>query len=418
MKAGGFGLGKGGPAALDRRRHLAGYGLIALSVWVAWEVVKVPVVERAAPSIALRLAPGSPEALRRGAEAEMGARDVEGAATLADASLARAPFNARALRVRGLAMAQAGQTERAAELLTLAGNWSLRDDPAHAWLTEYGLKRGNFALAFAHADTLVRRRDDIQPQVFKLFVDAIIAEPRALPAVVNLLNAGPPWRVPFIRYLAERDDADAVLLGIALALNRGSGKLSDYESGLIYRSWAGEKRWDAMRMLRVSAVSRGPSLVNNGDFGRPAEDDLLPLAWNFGTAPGLAVEIMESDIPNNPALYVQYDGFGNSGPAEQLLLLNPGRYQLSGKFSFEEGPESNPNLAWTVRCEDTGTLLAEVRPAPDLQKATAARELFRVSLTVPDRNCRAQWLKLETRPRDRRTNTVVWFDDIAVEAIR
>lgn len=412
------GKSKISPVAFDRRRSLIGYGFIALSVWIGWEIVKVPVVERAAPSIALRLAPGSPEVLRRGAEAELAAKDVEGAAALADASLIKAPFNARALRVRGLAMAQTGKTERAAELLILAGNWSLRDDPAHAWLIEYSLRRGNFGAAFAHADTLVRRRDDLHPQVFDLFTAAVLADPRALPALAKLLDSDPPWRTPFIGHLIERTDADLVLLGVALALNRGPKPLSDYESGRIYRSWTSEKRWDAVRMLRASSRPTSAVLVSNGDFSRPSGDELLPLAWKFETAPGLAVEIVEADSSNNPALYVQYDGFGNSGVAEQMLLLKPGAHRLSGKFSYEDGPDGDPTLAWTVRCEDTGQLLGKVRPAPDPRNATAERELFQASLTVPAHNCRAQWLRLETRPRDRRTNTVVWFDDIAVEAIQ
>ena len=97
-----------GPAAGDRpaarkgrRGELLGYGLIAASVWLAWEVVKAPVALRAPPALAVRVAPTSPEVLRRAAERELLAERNDNAISLSQESLARAPFNARALRVRG-----------------------------------------------------------------------------------------------------------------------------------------------------------------------------------------------------------------------------------------------------------------------------------------------------------------------------
>ena len=128
------------PASTRGVTQHIGYGLLALSVWLAWEVLKAPVAARAPPSIGVRIAATSPEVLRRAAEAEFTAGRPGNAEALAEESLVRAPFNARALRVRGLAAAEAGETEQADQLLTLAGNWSLRDDPAHAWLVEYRLR--------------------------------------------------------------------------------------------------------------------------------------------------------------------------------------------------------------------------------------------------------------------------------------
>src|SRR5690606_6261812 len=106
----------------------------------------------------------------------------------ARARLRQSPFDVRALRVAGLVAARNGQDELANEVVTLAGNWSLRDDPAHAWLIEYRLRRGDDGSAFAHADTLVRRREDVRTQVFDLFTTAANSDPRSLPVLIDLLS--------------------------------------------------------------------------------------------------------------------------------------------------------------------------------------------------------------------------------------
>ena len=58
------------------------------------------------------------------------------------------------------------------------------------WLIERRLRQGNYVSAFAHADTLVRRRQDIQPEVFSLFTLAGVQDPqRSLPVTADLLAA-------------------------------------------------------------------------------------------------------------------------------------------------------------------------------------------------------------------------------------
>ena len=139
------------------------YGLIAVAVVLAWQIILQPLSQRAPVETAIRLAPGSPLVLRRAAESELAAGRVDNAAALSREALSRSPFDVRALRVFGLTEARAGREDEADDILTLAGNWSLRDDPAHAWLVERRLRSGDYVSAFAHADTLVRRRQDLQP---------------------------------------------------------------------------------------------------------------------------------------------------------------------------------------------------------------------------------------------------------------
>lgn len=396
-----------------RWRDAVGYGLITASMWLAWEIGKVPFVERAPAPFALRLAPGSPEAQRRASEAALIAGDIELASALAGRSLAQAPFNARALRVRGLAEARSNNLELADQLLTLAGNWSLRDDPAHSWLVEHRLRRGNYSSSFAHADTLARRRGDLHPQLFNLFTTAALADPRALRALQRTLATESPWRLPYLDYLTTRSDADALILALGLALNRSAHPLSDYESGQIYRSWVAEGRFNAVRALAASRKGAAAAAVANGDFSTPLSPDLLPLGWKLGFGPGMMAQIVSGDEPDQQALNVHYSGYASVNLAEQLILLEPGRYRLSAGQLLDASAEST-HLAWTIRCADSGRILLDQAlpggPAGGLVTFSGRFE-------APAEGCSAQWLRLETRAGDRRYTTGATITNVLISRI-
>lgn len=388
-----------------------GYAVIAASVWLGWEALKIPFAERAPPGVALRLAPGSPEALRRAAEGELLSEDWDDAAFLARRSLAEAPFNARALRVLGLATARQGDLQKADHLLTLAGNWSLRDDPAHAWLVEHRLRQGSYASAFAHADTLARRRPDLHEQTFNLFTTAVVLDQRAFAPVIRLVAANPPWRSPYLNALQRRPDGDAVLLNLAVALQATSSPLSDRELSAIYQGWVRERRYEAVRVLRTR-LARPPirPAVQNGDFSQRYDGQLAPFGWSFATAAGLSVEITDDDLSEgNPALRVGYDGYGSTAVAQQLVLLEPGRYTLSARYRQENA--SSASLEWVVTCVEGGAPLLRLRLPEGAEAEVGKWANLSATVTVPE-TCTAQRLVLAPRAADRRSPLAVWFDDI------
>lgn len=405
-------------ARADRRsgagshgRSALGYALVAAAVWLGWEALKVPVVDRAPPALALRLSPGSPSVLQRAAEDELLAEEWDDASFLADQSLSQAPFNARALRVRGLAAARTGSVEQADELLTLAGNWSLRDDPAHAWLVEHRLRQGSYTSAFAHADTLARRRRDLSDQVFNLFTTAAIQDPRAIPPLVRLLAADPPWRGSYLAALQARDEGDALLLSLGVALRATPAPLTDIELARIYQGWIRERRFPAVATLRRE-LGR-PSLateVQNGDFSRPLEDQLPPFGWTVGAAAGLVVQAMEDDLrAGDKALRVDYDGYGAAAAASQLLLLGPGSYEFTARFRREN--DSPASFEWVLSCVEGGAPLLRLRLPEGAGAEVGKWVSLNATVTVPE-TCTAQRLVLMPRPADRKSPLAVWFDDV------
>lgn len=394
---------------------VASFGLIIAAIVLGWQIAIQPLMQRAPVEAAIRLAPGAPLVLRRAAESELAAGRVENAAALGRDALARSPFDARALRIVGLTEARAGREAEADDILTLAGNWSLRDDPAHAWLVERRLRRGDYASAFAHADTLVRRRQDIQPQVFRLFTVAGTEDPqRSLPVIANLLSTQPPWRGAYLGSLNKTPEDVQILSNLAVLLEASSAPLNQGELRFLYLTLLERGQFEALRTIRgrINRPSAGLAVTNGGfDDGAAPE----PFQWQLHQKAGILVEIVSDDIrPSNPALRVDYDGYATGAIANQLTSLTPGAYRFTADVRTETG---NPTarLAWTVTCASGGGRLASF-PAGASPADSGAWTEFSAKFEVPA-DCPVQWLGLETRAADRRSPTVAWFDGIKITPV-
>jgi hypothetical protein len=383
---------------------------------LGWQIVIQPLIQRAPVEIAIRLAPGSPLALRRAAESELAAGRIDNAAALSRDALIRSPFDVRALRVLGLTEARARREDAADDILTLAGNWSLRDDPAHAWLVERRLRRGDYASSFAHADTLVRRREDIQPQVFRLFTVAGAADPqRSLPVVARLLAVRPPWRMAYLATLNETPQGLQVAASLAVLLQAGSAPFTNEELEQFYIALMKAGGSDSMQKVR-ERLNR-PSLdnaVTNGGFDEP--DHPGPFQWRLYEKAGIVAEITGDDLnPSNAALRVDYDGYAAGTIAEQLTYLAPGAY---GFTAAVRGETVNPiaRLVWTLSCA-TGEGEKVTIPMMPTRAATNTWTNLSGRFEVPAA-CPAQWLRLETRAEDTRAPSAIWFDRIAISRTR
>ena len=400
-----------------RRRNagagdIASYGLVIGAVVLGWQIVIQPLIQRAPVEIAVRVAPGSPLALRRAAESELAAGRLDNAATLSRDALGRSPFDVRALRVLGLTEARVEREDAADDILTLAGNWSLRDDPAHAWLVERRLRRGDYASSFAHADTLVRRREDIQPQVFRLFTAAGTADPqRSLPVVARLLAAGPPWRPAYLASLNQTPQGLQVAASLAVLLQAGRAPFTNDELQSFYSALINAGGIESIQTVRVR-LNRPPlaTAVTNGGFDET--DHPGPFQWRLYEKAGIVAEIAADDLnPSNAALRVDYDGYATGTVAEQLTYLTPGTYRFTAAVRSETG---NPTarLAWTLSCATGGGQKVAV---PTAAPTTAANTWTNLSgrFQVPP-GCPAQWLRLETRADDKRSPTAVWFDRVVI----
>lgn len=388
--------------------------MIVVAVVLGWEVIKAPISLRA-PEHLGGLAATSPEALGVIAEKRFAANRYDDAGMIAEESLAKAPFNARALRVLGLSRAQdPSRLSEADRLVTLAGNWSLRDDPAHAWLIERRLRQGSYGSAFSHADTLARRRADLHPRIFQLFTRAAASDRRSLPHLAARMAERPPWRRDYLEYLREDEDGDAVLFYLAASLAGKPGAFSQNELETLYKHWLGEGRIEAIRQIRRRTASAAANPLANGDFEVEYAQQTLPFGWELGASPSLSTQILPDDVdPSQKALRVQVSGTRADVALDQFLLLKPGHYRIDGTYRVEAG-DSLDRVDWVLRCTETPAPLElhSSRLRPD-QTVWAP---FALTVRVPDSGCTGQHLQLMVRSADRRSPLAFWIDNVRVSA--
>lgn len=396
--------------ARKRIAETGGIALVALTIWLGWQVVREMAVERLPVGQAIQLSPTSPSVLGRAAEAEFAANRFDNAEYLAQKSLSRAPFNVQALRVLGLTTAEGGGKPLADDLLTLAGNWSLRDDPSHAWLMDYRLSRGDYRSAFAHADTLARRRDDLKPQLFRLFTVAASTDTRALPVLAALVAAAPPWRPAYIGDLYQTEAGLGLAANLAIALQSSQAPFSSSELSILYGQLLAKNRLVGMSAVRARLGHRGPgAALVNGDFAVP--DAPLPFEWRLFNAGGAVAEILQDDVRADSALRAQFGSYASAPLAEQLIQLKAGAYRFSGQTRAEVG-YPGARLSWGVYCFETGAKLGESRIGT--VPGETGWKPFIFNFEVPTTGCSAQWIRLIPKPGDRRTTVVGWYDRFSI----
>lgn len=397
-------------------RESTPFVVMVVSVFLGWQIVKELAAQRLPPELAVRVSADDSSTLSRAAEFEFAAKRFTNAEYLARLSLAKAPFDARALRVVGLAEARKGQTARADNLLTLAGNWSLRDDPTHAWLFQHRLSLGQYASAFAHADTLARRRTDMWPAMFELFAVAGTEDPRALPVLVSLVAKKPPWRQAFLNGLIDAPTPrnQQLLATLGVNLQRTDGPLSDNELVQVYDSLLRSRQEGLLALVReqTGRPAAGLLLVN-GEFdplSNPA-----PFEWILKSSVGIVPEVMpDRGRTGQSALRVEYDGFSRGEVASQLLQLAPGRYRLTGEVRSEVGAATE-RLRWSASCYGTGEILGGT--FANTAQGGADWQAFSLAFDVPQRSCRIQRLTLEAAPSDHRSTVIGWYDALSVKRI-
>lgn len=395
----------------DLRRWGAAAAVGGLGLAIGWQVVAHAAAQRMPTNAALGLTPGSARLLAQAAEAELEAGRPAAAERLARRALSAEPLNVRALRVLGVAAGRRGDAARADELVTLAGNWSLRDGPAHAWLIERRLHQGDYASAFAHADALMRRSVEVQPQVFKLMATAATADRRALRPIAERLIHKPSWREPFLTHLAGVPNGLEAAAGLALMLAPSRAPFSDAETGVLLSRLvdAGQFRAAADFRRRLAPTASAATPHDGGFDGRPGA---APFRWWIDNGVGAAVEMVPDDLdPKQSALRVEYDGYSNPGLLHQFVALPAGVYELKGRWRSDTALPDD-RLAWTLACaEDRREIAEAVQPAA---AGETSWRTFTVRFEVPASGCEGQWLRLRPSPGDRRTTLIVWYDDLQI----
>ena len=422
-------FGRGGTPTNDNRPDLIYLApgriilvaLVAIGlIWLAWQII--------ANTVALNTATSSPEtavawssneatALDELAHRELRQSDgdLNAARGFAERALRANPLDARALAALGQIAERQGDQARAGELMRLAGARTWRDLPTQAWLLKYEIQNGNFAEALVHVDAILRTSPRFIEQVTPVLA-AFTLEQRPFDALNSLLASDPPWRGQALARLSTQLSDPGRLVQLYAALTKSqhppdTNELRPYLDRLIkdgrytdaYQSWRGT----------LAAEQRTKqTLLYNGDFALP--NDGLPFNWQLQPMQGATIAIVASPgKENSRALKLEFSGTRASFVVRQLMLLPPGDYRFSGNVRAQD-LRAERGLQWEISCAEAQN---NVLGRTDLVARTAAGASFSVAFTVPQQDCRAQWLRLDIPARvasERQIEGQVWYDNFQI----
>lgn len=394
------------PYATHLRRALA-VSVAVVALALAWQIGSEALVQRLSTASALEIDPMSASLATKTAEGEFAAGHPGLALGWARKALTVQPFNVVALRVAGEVISSTDPV-RANQAMTLAGNWSLRDGPAHVWLFEQRLRHLDYASAFAHADTLLRRIDEARPALLQLLASVAEADPRSLPPLASRLAADPPWRREFFADLAKRPTDIHTAEALMIALHATNHPANNQELASILNALVSAGRYQEADALwrHVSVGASARSQPYDGNFSNPGGPE--PFAWMIAAGGGATMTLTHTDdeTPPRTALRVQYDGYSPLGSAKTFMLLAPGVHTLGG-YMRNDSALGADKLGWTVSCADDSRVIAEVKGPP--VSNTGTWQQFATRFSVPGSGCSGQWLQLTAYPGERRTDIGLWY---------
>lgn len=405
------GGGRAAAASASRRTWIGGAVLGLVGLALGWTIVVEALVQVAPPRLALAVDPNSALANAYAAQDAYAAKQMGQAAALARKSLTLQPFDVVALRVAGLADAARNGPDHADQTMTLAGDWSLRDQLSQAWLFGQRLRHRAYGSAFAHADALMRMDNDILPSMFKLFDQIVAYDPKALGALGQRLAADPPWRQAYFESLGGDPQRQLVAAELAVGLASGPHPATRPELSALLSNLVAQQRYaiadQVWRRVGGAEAARAPA---DGGFDAPQTPD--PFGWRITGGEGATVQILDDGVGRGGhALRVDYDGYSDPSLVKTFMTLGPGPQRLTGRLRSELATGAD-QLGWVVSCADDGRPLAEAKGPASAQPG--AWTTFSETFTVPPTGCAGQWLTLEPYPGERPNPTTVWYADLAV----
>lgn len=334
------------------------------------------------------------------------------ARTKAEAALRRDATIVPAWRTLALAALASGDQRRTAHLFRLTERMSRRDLPTQLWLIEERVGQNDIAGALRHYDIALRTTPAAAEFLFPVLVGAT-ADDGIIGPLAALLRTDPPWRQPFFFALAESAPHGPNALRLVGALApAGMLPRDDILATLIDRVGRTrdfESAWRIYRLARPGPESG--ALVRNGGF--TGAESFSPFEWWLNSGGDLsAAQITLEGAGDGTVLEVRGSGDNGGVVSQQVLMLPPGRYQLSSLSGpLEETRQAD--LSWRISCAtEQGTAIAEVplRPARGAAQVSAAWQ-------VPATGCRAQWLVLAVRPGALSGNVGAWVDSVSIRRV-
>ncbi|MEO8548086.1 MAG: tetratricopeptide repeat protein [Sphingomicrobium sp.] len=327
--------------------------VVVVGLLLAAQVVGSAAVESssAGGSIGANLWPSHPAVVTDQAMAEIGADAAHGQSpaptTLRQVDeLARlAPLAPEPFLIKGALAQVDGRQSRAEQLFAAARARAPRSVAARYFLADRYLRTGRVAQALSEISVLSR----LFPQSRAGFGPALAQfahTPGAVAPLRGFFRSSPEIEPMVLSTLAD----DARNADLILALWGRRPNTTDYQTAGWQKKLLNEliaqgsyaKAYSTWRL--VAGVNGAQGTIFNPGFAELTVPP--PFNWTFDTTAG----VVES-APSG-RLQVIYYGRNDAALAEQVLLLAPGRYQLSMEIS--DPPGAGGEIAWTLTCMPRG----------------------------------------------------------------
>lgn len=357
---------------------------------LAMQVVRTAAVTNDASraTVALRLWPSHPAVIVDRTMGEIGTRAARGQSltpailSQVDQIANKAPLIPEPFLIKG-ALAQVQQRpELAEQLFTAARARDPRSVAARYFLADRYLRTGRTGQALAEIAALSR----LFPQGMAGFGPALATfaqTPGAVPQLRSLFQSSPQLEPVVLSALAN-DPGNAKLI-LALWGRRqipADPATAEWQAKLI-NTLVDQGRFGSAHAIwrLVSGIPDSRGTLFNPGFAK--SDVPPPFNWKLATDGG----VVEPTRGNR--LQVIYFGRNDATLAEQLLLLAPGRYQLS--MDISDPPGEGGAIAWSLTCVPGKDSIFRL---PIERKGRVA-----ASFLVPQ-GCTAQRLQLTGTPGD------------------
>jgi len=334
----------------------------------------------------------------------------------AKAALRKDPLNAQAFRILGQVAASESNEKLTGSFMQAASRRSLRESAAIYWIMLKAYEERDYRTAIDLADILLRTRPNSAQYVVPV-LGKIAETENDGGELQRLLAANPPWRREFLDRLPANITDARTPLKIMLGLKDSpvppsADDLKRYLNFLTSKGFHELAYYAWLQFLPPEELGK-VGLLYNGDFESTPSG--LPFDWTFKEGAGVSIKIDErSDSEGGKALVLDF-GAGRVSElgVTQLVTLPPGHYRFEGRTNIDV--VSQRGLQWRITCSNKAkTRIAESPVARGFSKDW---ESFAFPFTVPDEDCRAQYVELAFDARwasEQFISGTIWYDDLAI----
>ena len=394
---------------------------LAVLAFIAWRVLGLGMADhfaRSDPERALAWRSDHPEALLQAALRHAAAKDWPAAQRDAERALRARPIDGRPLRVLAQVAEQGGDKARALVLYRQSARLAPRDLPTRVWLLQHALRQRDAVDAATQLDALLRLQPALLAQL-QAQADLLAVTPPARGALLETLAAAPPWRTAFLAGLAKAAyPVDAIAPFFAALKHTPDTPMAEIDP------WIARLRGENRALQAyVTWVNRIPenqrqSLGNvfDGGFEIAQEEQPGAFAWQTPAVPGATAywSANRGTVGEN-SYVVEFEGRRTPfAHLNQALVLPPGDWTLRWRAKGVR-LDSPRGLVWQLRCDVSGSVLAESAP---MQGHFEWREQA-LAFSVPP-GCEGQQLGLRIPariPAETVINGTLWLDAVSITPV-